>query len=200
MPDKTQLLYIYRMSNERRQRRQTQHAYKKNAKEINWPKMKATLKTLAWAYPLAAVCFFILFFLLTFFSVQSRNKKRREVLASLATATAAITKIYDGKNSHYASFSFRAKGTIYKGETFHGYKGHVGDSVCVMYDTNEPTKNIYCVDAQLETFQKEVFEHSLWITAIAAGFMFVIIPLVFIYLIVTGDRQTINNYTRKKNR
>ncbi len=177
-----------------------QQANKKNAREINWPKMKATLKTMAWAYPLATVCFFILFFLLTFFSVQSRNKKRQDVLANPATTYAVITKTYDGKNNHYAVFSFGTGGESYSGQTFYRYKGHVGDNVCVLYNTSNPLKNMYCDDAQTETFQKDVFEHSFWITAIAAGFMFIIIPLVFIYLIVTGDRQTINNYTVKKIR
>jgi len=188
------------MSEARRQRRQTQDSYQKKAREINWPIVKAKLKTVAWAYPLATICFFIIFFLSNLFSVQSRNKKRHDISVSPATTYAAITKIYDGKNSHYASFAFTANGGSYTGETFYRYKGHVGDNVCVVYNTNEPKKNIYCDDAPLETFAKDVFEQSLRVTAILAGFMMIIMPAVFFYLVITGDKQTINTYTRKKNR
>ena len=186
------------MSANRRQYREAQRNYRNNKRVIDWGKIKALLKTMAWAYPLVIICIFIMIFLANYLAVQSRNSKRQAVLASPVITSAAITTIYNSKNNHYATYTFKVSGQNYNGQTFYGYKGKVGDNVCVMFNANLPNKNIYCDNAQVETFKKDVLGYSLYITTIVAGFMVVVIPATFIYLIVRGDKQTLSAYTRKK--
>ena len=191
---------IKTVSANRRQYRQAQRDYEKHARVIDWNKIKAQLKTAGKILPLFAAGLFITVFIINYFGVRDRNNEINAVMASPATSTAIITEIHKSKNSSYAIFQFSVANKTYKGQLNQTNGKHTGDEICVMYNTQQPNKNIYCYDSNLENFKDDVLMASLKLSLYVTGGIIVLLPLLFLFNIIKGDKQTIAAVTSKKHR
>ena len=103
---------------------------------------------------------FVAVFCVNFYWMHTRKSKIQAALTNSLTMKGTIVEIGTGRRDHHATFIFNADGKIYKGQTFQDYQGNLGDSICITYNTLQPAKNIYCTDATIETFKKDVLQKS----------------------------------------
>lgn len=189
------------MSNNRRQYRQAQREYEKKRRVIDWHKAGKQLKVFAKLIPVIGISCFTIMFAVNYFGVNSRNSKRQQVAENPVTTNAVVKKIYTSRRSRGgAVFVFEAGGISFTGETFDNYTGSVGDSICVIYNAANPHQNIYCEDIAKETFKNDVLISSAWSAALTTAAFIVFLPLVFLYQLILGDKQTLSSFTSKKNR
>ena len=81
------------------------------------------------------------------------------------------------------------------GSTFKFFNGEQGDQICVKYSTEDPRVNLYCEEADKESFFNDVFIYTLQIAGIFILFYF----LSLTWLIITKNKDILIEMTSKRN-
>jgi|GEM_PF-3653035 len=141
------------------------------------------------------VLFSLLFFMYRHFDVQEHNTLRAAIEEAPMQTSALIKEVNDRKGAHYAVFEFVVGQKRVEGRTFRGYKGVVGDRICVVYLQTQPSKNIYCNDRDTEPYHDAVAMASIRFSAIAAAFLVLIVAALVLWGIATGNKRLISKLT-----
>ena len=129
---------------------------------------------------LTIVVVFSVTFTNSYFHIRYRNNVRLKVLADPVKTVGKIFLIGDATmlrwNTHrlYGIYKFTVNEQQYTGQTFTQFNGKVDDLACIIYNKEDPTKNIYYSEAALEKYP---LEESI-ITAILFLVMIIIFELV----------------------
>jgi hypothetical protein len=147
---------------------------------------------------LAWVLFSLIFFLYRHFDVQDHNTLRAAIDDGPIQTSAIIKEVNDRKGARYAVFEFAVGQKRVEGRTFTGYKGLVGDSICITYLKWQPTQNIYCNDFERENYHDAVVMDSLNFSALIAAFLVFVVPIFILWGFATGNRRLMSELTSRK--
>jgi hypothetical protein len=142
--------------------------------------------------------FSLLFFLYRHFDVKEHNALRAAIDEAPIQTSAIIKEVNDRKGARYAVFEFVVGQKKVEGRTFTGYKGLVGDSVCVTYSKWQPTQNIYCNDLESENYYDAVVMDSLNFSALIAAALVLVVPILILWGFATGNRRLMSELTSRK--